>query len=64
MYQEAQNITDVPSIYENNVFIQTTLYDLIETVNETVNLDDDQLVAEIVMDLLNSCYAKFQNTYH
>lgn len=47
---------------ENKIFVQTTLYDLIETVNETVKLEETQLANEIVMDLLDSCHARFQNT--
>ena len=64
MLQEARSLTEAPSISENNTLIQTTFYDLIEAVNETVKPEEDQLVAEIVMDLLNSGHAKFQNTYH
>ena len=36
------------------LIIQTTLYDLIEAVNESVKPQDDQFVAEIIMDLLNT----------
>jgi hypothetical protein len=61
MLQEAQRRTKAPFISEKNTMIQTTLYDLIEMVNETVKPGEDQLVAEIVMDLLYFCHAKFRN---
>ena len=64
MLQEAPSLTKAPSISENNTFIQTTLYDLIEAVNETVKPNDDRFVTEIVVDLLNVGHAKFQNAYH
>ena len=62
MLQEARVPTKAPLKSENKIFVQTTLYDLIETVNETVKLEETQLAAEIVMDLLDSCHARFQNT--
>lgn len=64
MLQEAQSFAKAPSISEYHTIIQTTLYDLIEAVNETVKPSDDQFVTEIVMDLLNAGHAKFQNAYH
>lgn len=54
MLQEAQGFAKAPSISEDHTIIQTTLYNLIEAVNETVKSEEHQLVAEIVMDLLNS----------
>ena len=64
MLQEAQNFTKEPLMHEGHTRIQTTLYDLIEAVNETVKPNDDQFVTEIVMDLLITGHAKFQDTYH
>jgi len=57
-------ITTPPPISENHTMIKSTLYDLIEAVNETVKPNDDQFVTEIVLDLLITGHAKFQNTYH
>ena len=64
MLQEAQSFAKAPSISEDHTIIQTTLYDLIEAVNETVKPNDERFVNEIVMDLLNASHAKFQNAYH
>jgi hypothetical protein len=64
MLQETQSLKKAPSTSEHKVIIQTTLYDLIEAVNQTVKSEETQLVAEIVMDLLNSGHAKLQNRYH
>lgn len=64
MLQEAPSLTTALSISSNNTLFQTTLYDLIEAVNENVKPEEDQLVAQIVMDLLNSSNAKLQNTCH
>jgi hypothetical protein len=61
MLQEAQGFAKTPSISENHTIIQTTLYDLIEAVNETVKPNDDRFVTEIVMDLLIVGNAEFQN---
>ena len=64
MLQGAQSFAKGPSISEDHTMIQTTLYDLIEAVNETVKPNDDPFVTEIVMDLLTTGHAKFQNSYH
>jgi hypothetical protein len=64
MLQEAQNFTKGSLMHEDHTRIQTTLYDLIEAVNETVKPNDDRFVTEIVVDLLNVGHAKFQNAYH
>ena len=61
MLQEAQSPTETLSSSGNIPLIQTTLYDVIEAVNETLITGDDHVVAEIVMDLLNSCRARFQH---
>ncbi len=61
MLQKAQGFANAPSYSEDHTIIQTSLYDLVEAVNTTVNLNDDQFVVEIAMDLLNVCHAKFQN---
>jgi hypothetical protein len=60
MLQEAQNLTREPLMHEDHNRIQTTLYDLIAGVNETVKPNDDRFVAEILMDMLNAGHAKFQ----
>lgn len=64
MLIEAQSFAKGPSISEDNTIIQTTLYDLIEAVNETVEPDDNLVVTEIVMYILNAGHAKFENAYH
>ena len=64
MLQEAQSVAKGSSISEDHTIIQTNLYDLIEAVNENVKPNDDQFVTEIVMDLLITGHAKFQNAYH
>ena len=64
MLQEAQSYAKGPSISEDHTIIQTTLYDLIEAVNETVKPNDDRFVTEIVMDMLNAGHAKFENAYN
>ncbi len=60
MLQEAQRFVKAPPISEIDTIIQTTLYDLIEAVNETVELDDDRFVTEIVLDLLIAGHAEYQ----
>ena len=64
MLQEAQNLTKDPLMHEDHDRIQTTLYDLIEAVNEIVKPNDNRLVTAVVMDMLNSGHANFQTTYH
>ena len=64
MLQEAQNLTKDPLMHEDHDRIQTTLYDLIEAVNEIVKPNDDRLVTAVVMDMLNSGHANFQTTYN
>ena len=64
MLQEAQSFAKGPSISGDHTIIQTTLYDLIEAVNETVKPNNDRFVTEIVMDMLIDGHAKFENTYH
>jgi hypothetical protein len=64
MLREAQSLTQAPSISEDHTIIQTTLYDLIEAVNETVKPNDDRFVTEVVMDLLIAGHAKFENAYN
>jgi hypothetical protein len=64
MLQEAQRFAKGPSISEDHTIIQTTLYDLIEAVNETVKPNEDRFVTEAVMDLLIAGKAEFQNAYH
>ena len=64
MLQEAQNFAKGPLMHEDHTRIQTTLYDLIEAVNETVKPNDDRFVTEVVMDLLIAGHAEFQNVYH
>lgn len=64
MLQEAQSFAKAPSISKDHTIIQTNLYDLIEAVNETVKPNDDLFVTDIVMDLLITGHAKFQNAYH
>lgn len=64
MLQEAQSDAKGPSISEDHTMVQTTLYDLIKAVNETVKPDDDGFVTEIVMDMLIAGHAKFENAYH
>jgi hypothetical protein len=64
MLQEAKRFAKASSMSEDHTIIRTNLYDLIEAVNETIKPIDDQFVTEIVMDLLITGHAKFQNTYH
>ena len=64
MLQEAQCLTKTPSISENDTLIQTTLYDLIKVVNETVRPGEEKLASAIVTDLLDLGHARFQKTYH
>lgn len=64
MLQEAPNLTREPLMHEDHNRIQTTLYDLIEVVNEIVKPDDDRLATEVVMDMLNSGHVNFKTTYH
>ncbi len=64
MLQKAQCFSKPQSISVNHTKIQTTLYDLIEAVNETVKPNEDRFVTEAVMDLLIAGNAEFQNTYH
>jgi hypothetical protein len=52
MLLDAQNHIEEPLVHEDHNRIQTTLYDLIEAVNETVETNDDRIVTEVVMDLL------------
>ena len=64
MLQETQSLAKGSSIVEDHTIIQTTLYDLIEAINETVKPNNDRFVTEIVMDMLIDGHAKFENTYH
>jgi len=61
MYPESQSLENAPSIPEAHTTIQTTLYDLIEAVNETVITDDEPFVTEIVTDMLIVGHAEYQN---
>jgi len=61
MYQIVEGPTNAPSISGKQMFIQTTLYDLIKTVDEIVAADDDQLVTEVVLNLLNSRQTKIKS---
>ena len=60
--EDKQGYAKALSITEDHTIIQTTLYDLIEAVNETVKPDDDLFVTGIVMDMLNADHVKFQNS--
>ena len=64
MLQIPQGFDKGPSIDEDYPVIQTTLYDLVEAVNESVKPDDDQFVAQVVVDLLKAGRAQYENTYH
>ena len=64
MLQEAQNWAKTPANIKDPAVIKTTLYDLIEAVNETVKPNGDQFVTEIAMDMLIAGHAKFLNTCH
>lgn len=55
MKQAAQIIPDVVMSQPELTPIRTTLYDLIETVSEEVQPEENQLVPEIVLDLLKDC---------
>jgi hypothetical protein len=61
MLQEAQHHNGVQSVSEDRPIIQTTLYDLIAAVNETLNPNEDRIVTAIVMDLLNTGNARRVN---
>ena len=58
MLQLAQNEKKSPRTIGVCNTIQTTLYDLIEAVNETVFPVNDRLVAEVVVDILESGHAR------
>ena len=55
MKQAAQIIPDVVKCQPEPTLIRTTLYDLIGTVSEEVQPEENQLVPEIVFDLLKDC---------
>lgn len=59
MQAVATNLATVPETSSTPVGITTTLYDLIEAVNTDVGLDEDRLVAAVVMHLINSSRARF-----
>ena len=59
MQAVATNLATVPETSSTPVSITTTLYDLIEAVNTEVSLDEDRLVAAVVMHLINSSRARF-----
>lgn len=59
MQAVATNLATVPETASTPVSITTTLYDLIEAVNTEVGLDEDRLVAAVVMHLINSSRARF-----
>jgi hypothetical protein len=61
MLQEIQHPNGVKPVNQDRPIIQTTLYDLIAAVNETLNPTEDRIVTEIVMDLLNSAQARKVN---
>lgn len=55
----ATNLATVPAITSTPVNITTTLYDLVEAVNDAVGPDEDRLVIAAVMHLINSSRARF-----
>jgi len=55
MKQTAQIIPDAVMNQPELTPIRTTLYDLIGTVSEVVQPEENQLVPEIVFDLLKDC---------
>ena len=48
-------------VFPNLIAINSTLYELIEAINEEVKPEDDKLVSEIVSDLYNRGVMKFLN---
>ena len=64
MLPEARHPNGMPllSVTEGRPIIQTTLYDLIAAVNETLAPNEDRIVTEIVMDLLNTANARNVNS--
>ena len=59
MQAVATNLATVPETSSTPVSVTTTLYDLIEAVNTEVSLDEDRLVAAVIMHLINSSRARF-----
>jgi hypothetical protein len=59
MQAVATNLATVPETSSTPVRVTTTLYDLIEAVNTEVSLDEDRLVAAVIMHLINSSRARF-----
>ena len=59
MQAVATNLATVSETSSTPVSVTTTLYDLIEAVNTEVSLDEDRLVAAVVMHLINSSRARF-----
>ena len=57
MLREAHHPNGAQSVTAGRPIIQTTLYELIAVVNETLNPTEDRIVTAIVMDMLNSGHA-------
>lgn len=49
------------TLFPNLITINTTLYDLIEVINQEVEPSNDSLVTEIISDLYNKGIMKLSN---
>jgi len=49
------------NLFPNLITINTTLYELIEVINQEVEPSNDSLVTEIISDLYNKGIMKFSN---
>lgn len=61
MQQVAEVVTTSESAEPGFTTIETTLYDLVEVLNEEVGSEEDHLVSEIVLDLLDRGRIRFLN---
>ena len=59
MQAEAQHPSPRASRHQSTTIFTTTLYDVVEVVQEEVSSDEEGLVAEVVADLVNSGRIRF-----
>ncbi len=55
MQRVLKDLTKVSLPHLQKNVVTTTLYELIEAINEEVQLEEKRIVPEIVINLLNTC---------
>jgi hypothetical protein len=55
MQRVLKDLTKLSFPHIQKIVVTTTLYELIETINDVVQPEEERLVPEIVINLLNTC---------